>query len=117
MGVSAPSCRESPPRVNHTTWPRSDFDRFLLSALEAKGLQPVADAGRHALIRRASFDLIGLPPSPEDVESFVADTSDDAFAKVVDRLLASPRFGERWGRHLARPGDGTRGIDQAMPES
>ena len=59
----------APPRVNDTTWPRSDIDRFLLSALEAKGLKPVADAGRHALIRRVSFDLVGLPPSPEEVRS------------------------------------------------
>ncbi len=89
----------SPPRVTDTAWPRSDIDRFLLAALEAKGLKPVADAGRNALIRRVSFDLAGLPPSPEEVEAFVADTADDAFATVVDRLLASPRFGERWGRH------------------
>ena len=89
----------SPPRVNDAAWPRTDIDRFLLPALEAKGLKPVADADRHALIRRVSFDLVGLPPTPEEVEAFVADTSADAFAKVVDRLLASPRFGERWGRH------------------
>ncbi len=63
----------SPPKVNETTWPRSDIDRFLLAALEAKGLKPVADAGRHALIRRVSFDLVGLPPSPEEVEAFVAE--------------------------------------------
>jgi len=94
-----PSKAVRPPRVKDSTWPRSDIDRFHLSALEAKHLKPVADAGRHALIRRVSFDLAGLPPSPEEVEAFVADTSDDAFAKVVDRLLASPRFGERWGRH------------------
>ncbi len=71
----------------------------MLAALEAKGLKPVADADRHSLIRRVSFDLIGLPPSPAEVEAFVADTSTDALANVVDRLLASPRFGERWGRH------------------
>ncbi|MDR3639023.1 MAG: DUF1549 domain-containing protein [Isosphaeraceae bacterium] len=88
-----------PPKVLNASWPKTDVDRFLLAALEAKGLRPVADADRHTLIRRASFDLIGLPPTPEEVEAFVADRSDDAFAKVVDRLLASPRFGERWGRH------------------
>jgi hypothetical protein len=87
------------PAVKNTTWPRNDIDRFLLTALESKGLAPVADADRHTLIRRASFDLVGLPPTPEEVEAFVADTSPDAFAKVVDRLLASDRFGERWGRH------------------
>ena len=88
-----------PPVVKNTSWPRTDVDRFLLAALEAKGLAPVADADRHALIRRASFDLVGLPPSAEEVEAFAADTSPDAFAKVVDRLLSSNRFGERWGRH------------------
>ncbi|MFO0951741.1 MAG: DUF1549 and DUF1553 domain-containing protein [Isosphaeraceae bacterium] len=80
-------------------WPRSVIDRFLLAALESKGLKPVGDADRNTLIRRVTFDLIGLPPSPDEVEAFLADTSEDAFARVVDRLLASPRFGERWGRH------------------
>ncbi len=88
-----------PPQVKDASWPRSDIDRFVLAALETKGLKPVADADRHALIRRVSFDLIGLPPTPDEVNAFVADRSADAFAKVVDRLLASPRFGERWGRH------------------
>ena len=87
------------PAVKNAAWPRNEIDRFLLAALEAKGLAPVADADRHALVRRASFDLVGLPPAPEDVEAFVADNSPHAFAKVVDRLLASERFGERWGRH------------------
>ena len=110
----------SPPRVNHTTWPRSDVDRFLLSALEAKGLQPVADAGRNALIRRVSFDLVGLPPSLDEVEAFVADTSDDAFAKLVDGLLASPRFGERWGRHwldLARYAESSGNANMMYPQA
>ena len=89
----------APPKVRDTAWPKTDIDRFLLAAMEARGLRPVADADRHALIRRANFDLVGLPPAPEEVEAFVADTAPDAFAKVVDRLLASPRFGERWGRH------------------
>jgi cytochrome c553 len=89
----------SPPKVKNESWPKSDIDRFLLSALETKGLKPVADADRYILIRRATFDLTGLPPTPEEIETFVNDSSSDAFAKVVDRLLASPRFGERWGRH------------------
>jgi hypothetical protein len=89
----------APPRVKDAAWTRSDADRFLLAALEAKGLRPVADADRRTLIRRAYLDLTGLPPAPEEVEAFVADTSPTAFEKVVDRLLASPRFGERWGRH------------------
>ena len=88
-----------PPAVKDTAWPASDIDRFLLASLEAKGLKPVSDAERHVLIRRVSFDLIGLPPAPDEVEAFIAEPSDDAFKKVVERLLASPRFGERWGRH------------------
>ncbi len=87
------------PKVKNTSWPRSDIDRFILAGLEAKKLKPVADADRHALIRRVTFDLIGLPPTPEQVTNFINDQSPDAFVKVVDRLLASPRFGERWGRH------------------
>ena len=73
--------------------------RFLLAALEAKGLRPAADADRAVLLRRACFDLIGLPPTPEQIDAFVRDRSPNAFAKVVDELLASPHFGERWGRH------------------
>jgi len=89
----------SPPKVNDGSWPKSDIDRFLLAALEAKGLKPRSDADRRTLLRRVSFDLTGLPPSPEDVTAFLADQSPHAFAKLVDRLLESPRFGERWGRH------------------
>ena len=88
-----------PPAVKDTAWPRTDMDRFILAALEAQKLHPVADAEPRALIRRVYFDLIGLPPSPEEVEAFVKAPSADAFAKLVDRLLASPQFGERWGRH------------------
>jgi hypothetical protein len=88
-----------PPRPADTAWPRTDIDRFILSALETKGLKPVADADRLTLIRRVYFDLIGLPPTPEEIEAFVADRDSRAFEKVVDRLLASPQFGERWGRH------------------
>src|SRR5262249_28877837 len=81
-----------PPSVTHSEWPRGDIDRFLLAALEARGLTPVADAGRPRLLRRVTFDLIGLPPAPEELDAFLADDSPDAFAKVVDRLLASPHF-------------------------
>ena len=88
-----------PPAVNDAAWPKTDIDRFLLAALEAKGLKPVGDAERSTLIRRISFDLIGLPPTPEEVKAFNADVAGDAFKKVVERLLESPRFGERWGRH------------------
>ncbi len=88
-----------PPAVKDTSWPRTDVDRFILAAQEAAKLKPVADAYRTTLIRRVYFDLIGLPPQPEEVAAFVKDKSPAAFAKVVDRLLASPQFGERWGRH------------------
>ena len=67
--------------------------------MEAEGLKPVADANRRTLVRRVFFDLIGLPPSPQESDQFVADDSPDALAKLIDRLLDSPQFGERWGRH------------------
>ena len=79
-------------------WARTDIDRFIAVKLEARGLHPVRAADRRTLIRRATYDLTGLPPSMEEVEAFEQDRSADAFAKVVDRLLASPRYGERWGR-------------------
>ncbi len=88
-----------PPRIEGTEWPRDDIDRFVLSRLEASGLTPVADASRRTLVRRIYFDLIGLPPSPEQVEESLADKTSGALASLVDRLLDSPRFGERWGRH------------------
>ncbi len=88
-----------PPAVKQADWPRHAIDRFVLASMEAKGLKPVADANRRTLVRRIYFDLIGLPPSPQDVDAFVADKSPDATAKLVDKLLASPQFGERWGRH------------------
>ncbi len=80
-------------------WPRTEVDRFILSALEAKNLKPVADADPRALLRRVTFDLTGLPPSPQEIDAFLSDKSPKALEKVVDRLLASPQFGERWGRH------------------
>ena len=98
------------PQPGNAAWGRDDIDRFLLARLEQQGLQPVADADRHTLIRRVTFDLTGLPPAPEDVETFVTDASAKAFEKLVDRLLASPAFGERWGRHwldVARYGEST----------
>lgn len=87
------------PSVKDATWPQSDIDRFLLAKLESKGLRPVGDADRIALIRRVYYDLIGLPPTPEQVDAFVNDKRPEAFARVVDELLASRHFGERWGRH------------------
>jgi hypothetical protein len=87
------------PAVTDTDWPRTDIDRFLLAAMEKAGVKPVADAGREALLRRLSFDLVGLPPTPAEIEAFLADTAPDAVERLVNRLLASPRFGERWARH------------------
>ena len=87
------------PAVTDAAWPRTDIDRFLLAAMEEAGVTPVADAGREALLRRLAFDLVGLPPTPEEIRAFLADTAPDAVERVVDRLLASPRFGERWARH------------------
>ncbi|TLD70948.1 DUF1549 domain-containing protein [Phragmitibacter flavus] len=87
------------PTVKDTAWPRNDIDRYLLSSLEEKNLKPVNDADRLTLLRRVTFDLTGLPPTPQEVTAFFKDTSPDAFKKVVDRLLDSHHFGERWGRH------------------
>ncbi len=99
-----------PPNVKNAQWPHSGIDRFVLAKLEEAGLQPVAAADRRTLIRRASFDLIGLPPEPEQVAAFLNDlaSDSDAFAKVVDELLRSPHYGERWGRYwldIARYGE------------
>jgi hypothetical protein len=87
------------PAVKKKDWVRSPIDAFVLAKLEAAGMVPQAQADRRTLIRRASFDLIGLPPTVEEIDAFVADKSPDAWEKVLDRLLASPRYGERWGRH------------------
>src|SRR5690606_38127975 len=89
----------APPAVKNAAWPQSPLDHFILAKLEEKGLAPNPPAEKRVLIRRAYFDLIGLPPTPEQVAAFVADDSPEAFAKVVDELLASKHFGERWGRH------------------
>lgn len=94
-----PLLKAAVPEVKDGAWPTCAIDRFVLSRLEEKGLKPAGNADRRTLIRRVSFDLIGLPPTPEEVEAFVKDSAPDAFEKVVDRLLASPQFGERWGRH------------------
>jgi Protein of unknown function (DUF1553)/Protein of unknown function (DUF1549)/Planctomycete cytochrome C/Concanavalin A-like lectin/glucanases superfamily len=90
---------EAPPNVRDRSGAPSAIDRFLLAALEREGLTFAAPADRRTLIRRVTYDLIGLPPSPEEIDAFLADDSPQAFARVVDRLLASPRYGERWGRH------------------
>ena len=105
------------PAVRDAAWPAGAVDRFVLSRLEARGLRPGPDADRRALLRRVTFDLVGLPPSPEEIDAFLRDDAPDAFAKVVDRLLASPRYGERWGRHwldVARYAD-TSGCNSDFP--
>jgi cytochrome c553 len=94
-----PLQRGGPPRVKDEARVRTPVDRFILANLEAAGIAPNESVDRRQLIRRASLDLIGLPPTPEEVDAFLKDTSRDAFARVVDRLLSSPRHGERWGRH------------------
>jgi len=90
--------RAAPPKVKNESWIRNPIDRFVLARLEAQGLSPATKADRRTLARRLSLDLTGLPPSPQDVEAFVADTDPDAYGKLVDRLLESPR----WGEHRAR---------------
>ena len=89
----------TPPSVRDAAWARTPIDRFILAALERRGLTPNPPADRRTLIRRVSFDLTGLPPSPEEVDAFVADPAPDAYERLVDRLLARPHFGERWARH------------------
>jgi cytochrome c553 len=110
-----PLTTPSSPDVKNTEWPKTDVDRFVLARLEREGLEPVRPADKRTLIRRATFDLTGLPPSMDEVEAFERDTAPDAFAKVVDRLLASPHYGEAWGRHwldVARYGeDDPRSLD------
>jgi hypothetical protein len=94
-----PLAKVTPPIVKNGMWTKTTIDRFILAKLEEAKLTPNASATKAQLIRRAYFDLIGLPPSPEDVQAFVTDNAPDAFAKVVDKLLANSHYGERWGRH------------------
>ncbi|HET6406818.1 MAG TPA: DUF1549 domain-containing protein, partial [Chthoniobacteraceae bacterium] len=88
-----------PPQVSQSAWAANDIDRFILAKLDAAGLSPAPDAEKQVLIRRATYDLIGLPPTPQEVHAFLDDDLPNAFEKVVDRLLTSPQYGERWGRH------------------
>ena len=88
-----------PPTINNTDWPKNDIDRFVLSKLESAGITPAEPADKETWIRRVYFDLIGLPPTPDQVDAYVQDTSDGAMAKVVDGLLQSVHFGEKWARH------------------
>ena len=102
------------PAVRDSTRVANPIDAFVLAKLEEKNLRPVDPADNRTLIRRVTFDLTGLPPTPDDIDAFLADASPDAFSKVVDRLLASPAYGERWGRHwldVARYAD-SNGLDE-----
>jgi mono/diheme cytochrome c family protein len=89
----------APPPVREQSWPRSPLDAFVLARLEARGIAPAPPADRVTYLRRVKYDLLGLPPTPEEIDAYLADTSPDADAKLIDRLLASPHYGERWGRH------------------
>jgi hypothetical protein len=116
-----PPTRPELPRTKDRTWARNPIDAFILQGLEDAGLKPSPEAPRRILIRRLTFDLTGLPPTPEEVEAFVKDEHPDAYDRVVDRLLASPHYGERWAQHwldLARYAD-TDGFefDQARPNA
>jgi Protein of unknown function (DUF1553)/Protein of unknown function (DUF1549)/Planctomycete cytochrome C len=105
------------PEVKNAEWTRNEVDRFLLAKLEAQGMNPNADADRRTLLRRATYDLTGLPPKPDEMREFLADQSPGAFAKAIDRLLASPAYGEKWGRHwldLVRYAD-TSGCNSDFP--
>lgn len=94
-----PVARPDVPTVSRPAWVRNPIDAFILHRLEAAGLTPAAPAEKTALLRRASYDLTGLPPTPEEVAEFLADDSPGAFERVIDRLLESPHYGERWARH------------------
>jgi hypothetical protein len=100
--------RPTPPEVKQVSWPRNDIDRFVLARLEREGLKPSPEAAKATLLRRVTLDLTGLPPTPEEVDSFVKDRAPDAYERRVDQLLASPRYGERMAMHwldLARFAD------------
>jgi mono/diheme cytochrome c family protein len=94
-----PLGRPAVPGVRQTAWPRNAIDAFVLHQLEARGVAPAPEADRATYLRRAKFDLLGMPPTPDEIDAFLADRSPDAYEKLIDRLLASPRYGERWARH------------------
>jgi mono/diheme cytochrome c family protein len=110
VGAAGAMKEAAPPQVKDEAWAQSPVDRFILRRLEDKNLKPAPPADKLTLLRRATFDLTGLPPTESEMRDFLADRSPDAFNKVVERLLASPRYGERWGRHwldVARYADST----------
>ncbi len=105
-----PLANPAVPKVKNSAWVKSPIDAFILAKLEEKNLQPAPPADKLTLLRRATYDLTGLPPTETEIKDFLADTSPTAFEKVVERLLASPRYGEKWGRHwldVARYADST----------
>jgi hypothetical protein len=109
------------PEISHKSWPTRPLDHFILTKIEAAGQKPTPAADRRSLVRRAYFDLHGLPPTTEEVEAFIRDNRPDAWSRLIDALLASPRYGERWGRHwldIARYAD-SNGMDEdiAHPEA
>jgi cytochrome c553 len=112
-----PIRRPRPPQVKNGAFVRNAIDRFVLAELERRGVAPAAEADRSTLLRRVHLDLLGLPPSPQEVASFLADERPDAYERLVERLLASPHYGERWGRHwldLARYAD-SDGYEKDLP--
>jgi hypothetical protein len=105
--------KHDPPAVKDSSWPKNAIDRFILSKLESNRIAPAPEANKRTLGRRVYFDLIGLPPTPEELAAFLNDESANAYERLIDRLLADPRYGERWGRHwldLARYGE-TSGLE------
>ncbi len=111
-----PLVKQSPPAVKNANWAASPLDAFVLAKLEAAGLHPAPAADKRTLLRRVTFDLTGLPPTPEEVQAFLQDNSPQALATVIDRLLDSPRYGERWGRYwldIARYAD-SNGLDENL---
>src|SRR5262249_1377231 len=94
-----PVRRPPVPVVSDAGWSRNEIDHFVFQKLQAEGLSPAPEADRLTLIRRLSCDMLGLPPTPQEIDAFLADQSTNAYEKLVDRLLASPAYGERWARH------------------
>ncbi|MDB2430482.1 DUF1549 domain-containing protein, partial [Akkermansiaceae bacterium] len=102
------------PSVKNTAWPSEDLDHFILSGIEKANYRPTKNAEKITLVRRAHLDLHGLPPTTEQINAFLADVREDAWPRLIDELLKSPRYGERWGRHwldVARYSD-TNGMDE-----
>jgi mono/diheme cytochrome c family protein len=115
-----PMKKSQPPAVKNEAWVKNDVDRFVLSKLEQNGMTPNEPADKRALIRRVYYDLIGLPPAPEEADAFLNDDSAKTLEKVVDKLLASPQYGERWGRHwldVARYSDSKGQFDRRRESS